>query len=406
MRGLVGVVTLATLRPNGAEATKTGSSRRRLLDIDGDGNKDQYGVSTRADSPHTSDYEAYFHAVVDTFGCDNGYYGYGCSKRLCAFAAAWAVDPYMLSDPSDDLYTPWGRSDYGGMHSYQECAGKGVCNRKNGKCKCFPGYHGNACKYKACPNDCGDHGVCQPNYVINPAYTATIPQTSQVWDRERTFRCVCDYGYSGIDCSDRVCPTGLDPVNSYDVRCSADVDRSADFFGWDQQVIRIPDTMPEGQHFFLEFETAFGGQPFRTHPIQYDSSLLSLLAGDIQEALQRLPNQALPSIQTRVLDNDAGYAATVLVAFTDATTSGRQQLLSCVAPSTTEALACESGVQPKVKSLNVDAVECETNFYNDASELYTAYECSGRGECDQSNGKCACHSGFSGLRCEQMNSFY
>ena len=68
----------------------------------------------------------------------------------------------------------------------------------------------------------------------------------------------------------------------------------------------------------------------------------------------------------------AGYAATVLVAFTDATTSGRQHLLLCVAPSTTEALACKSGVQPSQgpnRSTWTDAVEY---FYNDASELYTA----------------------------------
>lgn len=383
------------------------ADRRSLVDIDNDGEEDVFYISqARTTTPKSTDYAAYFHQVLDKYDCGVGYFGYECAKRLCPFGESWTVDAFMASSPSDELYTPWGRSTEGAMHSYQECSGKGICNRDTGKCKCLDGFHGKGCRHKTCPNDCGDHGVCQPAYIINPDYVADIPETSQFWDRKRSFRCECDYGYTGVDCSDRICPVGLDPVNAYDIDCDPEVDRSADFFGVDQQVIQFPDDMPNDQWFYLDFETLYGGKPFRTHPIHYDSTHLATLVGDIQVALEALPNQAMPSCQTRLLDNDVGYSATVLVAFSDETMAGRQQLLSCVAPSTTDASSCESGTQPKIKSVNPTGVECEVSYYNDESEIYTPYECSSRGECDRTNGKCDCHSGFEGSRCEEMFSFY
>ena len=387
---------------------------RRLIDLDDDGNEDIYHITdARTDTPKSTEYEAYFHKVLDEYNCGQGYFGYGCEKRLCSFGMSWTVDSFMLSEPSDELYAPWGQSDQGGMHAYQECSGKGVCDRENGKCRCFEGYHGKGCRYKSCPNDCGEHGICQPAYVINPDYasiTTGAAATSQFWDYDRSFRCECDYGYTGMDCSDRVCPVGLDPVNPFAAGCDDgddSVDQTVDFFGSDQQIIRFPTSMPDDQWFFLEFETHYGGKPFRTHPVHYDSVHLATLAGDIQRALESLPNEAVPSCQTRVLEeNDADVAASVLVAFTDNTMAGRQALLTCEAPSTTEGSACESGVQPMIHSLNTAGVDCTTDYYNDETQIYAGYECSARGQCDVTSGKCECHSGFSGLRCENMYSFF
>lgn len=31
-------------------------------------------------------------------------------------------------------------------HYYMECSAKGLCDRKAGQCKCFPGYEGHACQ--------------------------------------------------------------------------------------------------------------------------------------------------------------------------------------------------------------------------------------------------------------------
>lgn len=48
------------------------------------------------------------------------------------------------------------------------------------------------------------------------------------WDADKIYGCVCDLGYTGFDCSERVCPSGDDPLTSGGVqevqliRCSAD----------------------------------------------------------------------------------------------------------------------------------------------------------------------------------------
>ena len=411
MRSLVLVAIHACATVNSAAAVVSPEwdladpvPRRQLnVDLDEDGNEDIYFVAdARTDTPKSTFYAKYRADVIEAYGCGTGLYGYGCSKRLCSYGQAWVADSFMSSDPSDELYVPWGDSTVGGMHAYQECSGKGICNRLNGKCSCFDGYHGKGCRYKECPNNCGEHGVCQPAYVVNSAYQSLLAPKSQFWDYDRSFRCECDYGYTGVDCSDKICPEGLDPVDPADcVACGP----TEQFCGAGQQLISFPDALQEGTWFYLEFETKFGGVPFRTHPIRYTAATPLVLAGDIQLALEGLPNEAIPTIQTRVVDNEVGYAASIQVAFTDATTAGRQHLLACVAPSTTDT-SCTSGAQPMIDSTNALGVDCEVSYYNEDEEVNTAYTCSARGECDTSNGKCQCHSGFNGQRCETMFSFF
>merc|ERR1719506_3405280 len=86
-----------------------------------------------------------------------------------------------------------------------------MCDRKSGQCDCFDGYSGTACRRVACPNDCSGHGTCE---TIAETSADGASYTYQLWDRYKTQVCSCDPGYFGIDCAQRHCPYGDDPLSA------------------------------------------------------------------------------------------------------------------------------------------------------------------------------------------------
>jgi len=118
-----------------------------------------------------------------------------------------------------------------------ECSNKGTCNRDDGTCSCFPGYEGNACQRASCPNACSGHGTCETikelaedkedgdlskgAYAFNGFASdhAGIGDLSgvgyityELWDKTLTMGCKCDPGYTGPDCSLKLCRYGVDPL--------------------------------------------------------------------------------------------------------------------------------------------------------------------------------------------------
>lgn len=120
--------------------------------------------------------------------CFAGFTGYDCSQRMCPADVSW------------DTYN-------GVVHSSAECSNRGVCDRKAGVCKCYDGFEGSACQRTACPNACSGHGRCRLLGDLPK------PQASgySSWEMSHLQQCVCDGGYTGIDCSQRICPFGDDP---------------------------------------------------------------------------------------------------------------------------------------------------------------------------------------------------
>jgi hypothetical protein len=97
-------------------------------------------------------------------------------------------------------------------HYYMECSNKGRCDRSTGECQCFDGYDGVACQRASCPgfpHSCSGHGVCK---TISQLANSDYENIYKLWDRDSTMGCECDKGYSGPDCSERLCKFGVDPL--------------------------------------------------------------------------------------------------------------------------------------------------------------------------------------------------
>jgi len=171
------------------------------------------------------------HGVCDgatsTCSC---YEGYGAATDITLYRAP---DCSALTCPSGRA---WADVPTAGeiAHAYAECSNMGTCNRKTGKCECFPGFTGDACQKNKCPNDCSGHGQCfsmkQMATMSNaqPLNNNTFyegNEDSTTWDEDKLYGCVCDSSWPvglesgqrqkgewfGADCSLRRCPSADDP---------------------------------------------------------------------------------------------------------------------------------------------------------------------------------------------------
>lgn len=183
-----------------------------------------------------------------------------CSQRICPYDFAWAdsalgdlnhdgiVSPsnnaavqqqhhttlHQEYFPTDAAYQKARPEE---AHFYAECSNAGVCDRTTGQCECFEGFTGAACQRMTCPNDCSAHGVCRTMAdVTSQALTrrdvgangdgivyggVVEPFEYKNWDANKTHVCVCDGGYTGPDCSHRLCPRGDDPLTIESRNCGS-----------------------------------------------------------------------------------------------------------------------------------------------------------------------------------------
>ncbi|ETP00668.1 hypothetical protein F441_21955 [Phytophthora nicotianae CJ01A1] len=131
--------------------------------------------------------------------CYKGFTGGDCSRRICPTGPAW-----------NDIAVGTDRA-----HQPAVCSNRGTCDHATGVCICDVGFSGLACNRMSCPNDCGKHGECQSMKLHALRKDKGLPPAvvyNSVWDSEMVHGCVCEEGYGGGDCSDRLCPSGDDPL--------------------------------------------------------------------------------------------------------------------------------------------------------------------------------------------------
>jgi len=367
------------------------------------------------------------------FRCEPGFTGSDCSSLKCPYSMSFTTSNIMqdwIYTPSTASRTPtWfpvggetadGKqrqytkdTTFDNQHVYRECGGRGLCDRSTGECKCFSSFTGEGCRRTTCPNDCSGHGQCRTDansfYYIGqtpkvrygneiPAYSKTVgaPTWGIHWPWLKYQQCHCDAGYEGDDCSLRICPKGDDPETECADDLGVDVQKLTCLFG------KNGGTLLTSAFFQLRFIDQFGAE-YDTRPIKVDVSgtmTSAENANSIQDALEALPNFAIPEVEVD-FDMSNATAPTIDIAFTDGHNTGKQHMLQHVAAST-----CVSGSQPKFESVIAGGdLTCTVTRTKASLDYKESDTCSNRGICDQSTGRCNCFDGYFGLACDHVNTY-
>jgi hypothetical protein len=387
----------------------------------------------------------------DVCTCYANWQGNDCSDRTCPFALSWGDAPY----------------GHDAAHYYAECSSQGLCDRKTGECQCFDGYEGDACRRLKCPDDCSGHGRCRTTWET--AQTTTVGDYYSTkgevldkavidgknsytnWDAHKTQSCVCDPGFTGINCASRMCPRGNDPLTTEDADGVTEVtevqtiyvgDANSNGKSWGAHTsadwVNGADSNSgtAGGFFTLTFTDSYGME-WETRPIpatdHADPLAATLNAYHVEggarttqhylrDALKALPNHAIDDVEVSwaAANNMNEYRVT----FTSAANAGRRNLLKCNYKGCNDD-GCQPryiGIQSETGVSTTTGPQCSVRgqtFYNingfeDASSSGNGKatsasdgrvgtgedaECSNRGLCDGESGLCACFPGYTGESC-------
>ena len=246
--------------------------------------------------------------------CDHKFIGNDCSMRQCQFGRAHvdapkgdldfsksisAADTVILKGSqiyprgTSEVWTDMGQNSDGVHiaetgHGYAECSNAGVCDRERGDCVCFTGYEGSSCQRASCPGggSCSGHGVCM---TISALAKLADGNQYDLWDKDTTQGCHCDYGYTGPDCSEKECKKGVDPM----YYTSSEI--SPRYANWSIVIAHADEAADIVGTFTVTFYDVFG-EDYTTSPIDYDASCATMI-----EAIEALPNHYVRSGTVRCL---------------------------------------------------------------------------------------------------------
>lgn len=280
-------------------------------------------------------------------------------------------------------------------------------------------------------DDLANYHAAGRNFL--PDADTDINTWGNLWSSKKFQGCKCDGGWSGNDCSLRLCPRGDDP----ETQC-------ADELGNDQQIIKCTNVIPnKNQYFKLRFtdqlgnryntraivlkgNTAFVGTMddafYKTETLKYTKGLTH----SIQTALESLPNFVIPKVEVTTPDDPQiikqvtttkkkGKTTTTTtykpesplasieftIEFTDGRTSGEQVLLEIE-----QNMQCEHGVQPKFVNEAEPTCTVARRANQEPKQMRENAECSNRGLCNRKTAECNCFDGYTGLSCDILAQTY
>lgn len=251
-------------------------------------------------------------------------------------------------------------------HDYIECSNKGLCDREKGECECLPGYDGAACQRASCPsnvnsitpgsganersniaykvfngksaftgratdnaqvNQCSGHGTCM---TIEQLAFLDNSNIYDLWDKDTSMGCKCDPGYvtlrfsviscssngptshtsssfsqhryTGPDCMDRVCVSGIDPLYTDDTTARV-THTTVRFESSDSNAL-------SGEYAIKFYDIT--GEDWVTKPISI-SGADSTHCDSVKAALLELPTGTIPTIECSqtIVNTDKGVEYTL-----------------------------------------------------------------------------------------------
>lgn len=350
--------------------------------------------------------------------CFDGYEGRGCRRTSC---------PNACSGHGFCRYNYEINSDYSGYdtESLNRRYDKEQWDAgKTRQCVCDRGYEGIDCASRICPKGddpltaCTEHDPTDPGQSVddvhkitlskNGDYSATAFFTLTFTDmfngeyttrpiatdiqtkatancRNVAFACTADNG--STDCSAGTDSTACDAIagcTSVAAHCDK---QSAD--------IRVG---PElcAQH------SSVGGATCTGQTYSKRTSVLSYtaMAADIEEALEALPNFAVPNVTVTVATVSDDHV--VSVTFVDAANAGSQNLLQVNAGSGHD----HANMQPRFNGVTDASPSVAHETVTGSDKLKEHVACSNRGSCDSGSGLCQCYEGFTGEACGLQTVYF